>query len=167
MPGLIAVVQANIDGVRIVLGYIHKLHANAFEPSEVARGGSVRASARFGCRVDGVNVVVFVAVVIFHVKNVFAVAAPEIAGDRALEFSGEQPCRVERLVHALDIDVARVFPWLLKRQILSVGRQLRTRDFGIPEDQLAVDQRWQTCGSFLIAISILRCERRDGERQTQ
>ena len=140
------------------LGTSYKLHPNAFESGQVARGGSIRTRRRLGRRIDGVDVVVFVAVVVFHVEDVFAVAAPEIAGDRPLGLGGEQPRRAERLVHALHVDVARVFPRLLKRQILSVGRKLRARDFGIAEDQLAVDQRRQPGGgSFLIGIGFLRC----------
>jgi len=125
MPGFVAVVQTDVDRVRIVLRYGHNLHADALEPGQVARDGSIRARRRLGTRVYGIDIVVFIAVVIFCVKNVSAIAAPEISCDWALRFRSEETRRDEGLVDAFNIYVARGFPWLLKSQIFSVGRELR------------------------------------------
>jgi hypothetical protein len=107
--------------------------------------------------------------VVLCIKNVFAVTAPKISGDRALRFGSKQPGRAERFVHTFDVNVTSIFPWLLESQILSVRRELHTGDFGIAEDQLAVNQWWQTIGGgFLIScIDILRGQQSGGERQTK
>ena len=158
VPGFVAVIQPDVNHVRIIFWNIDKFDAYALQAGQIARRRSVRAFRRFGAGIHGIDVVVFVAVIVFYIQNVFAVTGPEESGDRPLGFCGQQPRGAERFIHALHINVACVFPRLLERQILSVGRNLGARDFRISEDQLAVDNRRQAAvGSR--AFAGLRCER--------
>ena len=158
VPRFVTVVQPDINHVRIIFGNIHKFDAHALQPGQIARRWSVRAFRRFGAGIHGIDVVVFVAGVVFHVQNVFAITGPEECGNWPLGFRGQQPRGAERLTHALHINVARVFPRLLERQILSIGRNLGSRDFRIAEDQLTVDDRRQAPGGSIV-FARLRCER--------
>ena len=84
MPGFITVIQADIDGVRIVLGKIDNHYPRALHTRHVARRRSISPGSRLGLRLYGIYVEILIAVIIFNVKNVLAVTAPEITCHRAL-----------------------------------------------------------------------------------
>src|SRR6185436_18513606 len=125
----------------------------SLKSGQIARGRRIRAGRGFSGRVDGVNVEVLIAVVVFHVQDVLAVAAPEVCRYRTFGFRGQKAGRAERLVDTLDINIARVFPRLGKRNVIPIGRYLGTCDFGVSEKQVAVNDRWQTaCFGFALRV---------------
>src|ERR1051326_2530067 len=148
VPRLVAVIESNVDGVRIALGDLKDLHPRALHARHVARRRCIGAGFRLGCRVDSIDVVVLVAVLVLYVKNVFAVPRPEITSNWPLGFGGQQARGAEGLIYAFHVDVARVFPRLQAGDVLSVRRDFRGGDLWITEDQLAIDERRQPapCG---------------------
>src|SRR5262245_16818097 len=144
MPRLVTIVQPNIDDVRIRLGQCNDLRAHSGEARQVARRGRIGAGGRLGSGIDGEDVVVFIAVVVLGVKDVLAVAAPEIVENRPLRLRGQEASRAEGFIHALYINVACVLPRFEKSQILAVGRNLCESYFRIAEDGFTIDDRWKS-----------------------
>jgi hypothetical protein len=149
VPGLIAIVEADVERVRVGFGSGEQLHAHALQSSEVARGGDFGARRGGGGRIHRVDVVILVAIVVLHVNDILAVAAPEVAGDRPFGFRGEAPGVGEGRLGLFHPHVARVVPGLQKRDVFSIRRELRAGDLGIAEDQFAIDQRRKSAGFFL------------------
>src|SRR5262245_62175608 len=121
VPGLIAVVDPDIHQIGIAPGHGVNLRRHLFQIGQIAgfrRGFSRRR--RLG-GVDGIDVVILVAVFVLNEQNVFSVTTPEIAWDRAFGFAGDQFGRAERLFNALDPDVARVFIGFEERDEFAVG----------------------------------------------
>jgi|GEM_PF-4080652 len=80
MPGLVAIVQADVGNIRVVLRQAVELDLNALDAGEIASR-----------RVNGKDVEILIAVIVFDKKYVFRIAAPEESADRALGFGREQP----------------------------------------------------------------------------
>jgi hypothetical protein len=59
--------------------------------------------------------------------------------DGTFGIRGQRPGLVEGFIGAFYPNIARPFEGLNKRNELAVGRQLRASNFGITEQQLAID----------------------------
>ena len=141
VPGGIAVVEPDVDRVRVGLGHRVDEGPGAFRRGHVARRRHPLSGGGGSGRIDGVDVEVLVAALVLHVEDELAVLAPEVAGDRALGLGGDGPGRLEGLVDALDPDVARAVEGLDEGDVPAVGRELPADDLGIAEEELPVDER--------------------------
>src|SRR5262249_43277750 len=137
VPRLVPVIETHVDEVRIALGKFGYLYPHALEPRQIAGRRRVSARCWFRRWVNGIDVEVLVAIVVLGVKNVLAVARPEITRHRPFRFRREKSSGFERLPDRLDVDIPRVLPRLQKSQILAVGRKLGGGDLRITEDQVA------------------------------
>src|SRR5262249_54804665 len=109
VPGLIAVVDPHIHRIRVAFGHGVNLRRHLFQLGQIAGFRRVFAGGRRLGGVNGIDVVILVAGFVLNEQYVFAVSAPEIAGDRAPGIAGDQFGRAEWLFRALDPDVPRVF----------------------------------------------------------
>ena len=146
VPRLVAIVEADVDQIRIGLGHEVDARLHALRVGDVARGGDVAAGGRLIRRLDGVHVEVLVAELILGVEHVLRVPALEVRGDRPLGIGGDRFGLIECLVGSFHPDVARPLEGLEEGQELAVGRNLRARDLGIAEEKIAVDDWWHSGG---------------------
>ncbi len=139
----VTVVETDVEGTGFAAGHARDLGADAFPGREGAGGRGFGGSPLLGhghcLRIDGVDVVVLVALSVLHVEHVLRIVRPEVAGHGAL-VGGEGFGGLEGLVDALDPDVAGVVEGLHEGDELPVGRELRPGDLGVAEEGLAVDE---------------------------
>ena len=140
MPSLVAIIQPDVDDIRIALRHFEYLHPHTFQSGQIARGRRVRACGGFRGRIDGIHIEVLISVVILGIKDVLAVPRPEISGDRSFGLRGKKPRRAEWLIHGLHINIPSVFPGLQKGDVLSIGRKLGGRNLRVAEDYIAVNE---------------------------
>ena len=69
VPGFVAIVEADINDVGIGLGRAEQHDAHALQIGEIARRRGVRACGRRGARIHRIDVEVFVAAVVFHIRR--------------------------------------------------------------------------------------------------
>ena len=110
MPSLVAIIQPDVDHVRIALRHLEYLHPYTFQSGQIARGWRFRSCGRFRGRIDRINIEVLITVVILRIKDILAVSRPEISRDRPFALRGKQARSAERLIHCLHINIASVFP---------------------------------------------------------
>ena len=144
MPSLVAIIQADVDHIRIALRNLIYLYAHTLQAGQIARRRRVRAGGGFGGRIYGIHIEVLIAVVILGVEDVLAVSRPEISGDRPLDLRGEETRRAEGLIHGLHINIPSVFPGLQKGDVLSIGRKLSGRNLRVAKDYIAVNELRRT-----------------------
>ena len=150
MPGFIAIVYRHVKNVGFVARDFDDFRAHAFQIGEISSSRNVLARGRRIRRIDRVDEIVFVAGFVLDKKNVLAVAAPEVRWNWARGVRGNRLCLVERFFGALDPDVARAFERLNKSDELAIGRNLPSGDLRVPEEEFAIDYRWQT---ILLSLS--------------
>ena len=84
--------------------------------------------------------------------------------NRPLGVGGDQLRGAERLAGLFHPDIERVLVRLDERDELTVGRNLRAGNFGVAEDQLAIDQRGKAGAGRLRGRLRLRRHRRQQRR---
>jgi hypothetical protein len=84
---------------------------------------------------------VLIAAFVLAVEHVAAVVGPEIASDGAHRVGRDGLGRLEWLVGALEPDIHRALVRLGESHPLGIGRELRARDFGVVEEDFAVNER--------------------------
>ena len=131
MPSLVAIIQADVDHIRIALRNLVYQYAHTLQARHIAFRRRIRAGGWFGGRIYGIHIEVLIAVVIFGVEDILAVSRPEISGDRPLGLHGEETRRAEGLIHGLHINIPSVFPGLQKGDVLSIGRKLGSRNLRV------------------------------------
>ena len=139
MPRFIAVVDTDKDRVRFSSRNGEDLGANAFDIGEVARRRNFLTRRGRVVGVYCIDQIVFVTGFVLHEKNVLAVAAPEVRGDRPGSIRSDRLCLIKRIFRALNPDVARAFERPHEGDELAVRRNLRPRDFRVAEEEFAVD----------------------------
>ena len=115
------------------------MRAHFLRVGKIGRRGNAVGAGRVG-GIYGINVKILVAAIVLYKKNAFAVPAPEIAADRALELGGQRFCLFKRLVDTLYPDIAHVLIRFEKRNIFAVRRDLGARILRVAEKDLAVDK---------------------------
>ena len=140
VPGLVAVVEPHEHDVRLVPRQLIDLGARSFRVGDVAGRWHLPAARWRVGRVDRVDVEVLIPVVVLHVQQVPAIAAPEVAGNRPVSLGAHRLRGGERLGGLLDPDVAHSLVGLDEREIAAVGRDLRVGDLHLAEERLAVDE---------------------------
>src|SRR5436853_583123 len=95
-------------------------------------------------RIDSIDEIVFIAGFVLDKKDVLAIATPKVCRNRARGVRGNRLCLVERFFGAFDPDVARAFERFDKSNELAIGRNLRTGDLGVAEEEFAIDYGRQT-----------------------
>src|SRR5512146_374241 len=73
-----------------------------------------------------------------------------------MRFCRQKVSRIKGLFDAFYIDVARVFPRLQEREILTVRRKLGARYLWISKEKTTIDQRRRTRHLFLFSIGHTR-----------
>ena len=68
MPSLVAIIQADVDHIRIALRNLVYQYAHTLQARQIARGRRIRAGGWFGGRIYGIHIEVLIAVVILSVK---------------------------------------------------------------------------------------------------
>ena len=145
VPGLVAVVDADVDRVGVRLWHILDHRPNAFGFGQVPRGRDRRACCGLVGGIYGVDVKVLIAAFVLYEQYVFSITRPEILPHRACLVVGHRTGRLKRLAHALDPDVHRAVQGFDEGNILAVGRDLGSGVFGIAEQKLAVNDRRKLC----------------------
>ena len=146
VPRGIAVVDANEHHVGIHLRHLVDEGPDALGLGEVARQRHLGPCRRRGGGIDRVHVEVLVAALILDVQDELPVATPEELADGPLRVGRDRFGLVEGLGRGLDPDVAGALERPDEGDVLAVRRDLRARDLGVAEEQLAVEQRRDTCG---------------------
>src|SRR5206468_10566362 len=115
---------------------------NALGSGESARGRNVLDRGGRCGGIDCVDVEILVAALVLHIQDVLAVPTPEILRDRSLDVVGYELCGCVRIAEPLYPNVASVLVWLEEGDVASVGRDLRTGDLRIAEEELEVEKGW-------------------------
>ena len=139
MPGLVAVVEPDVDRVRIAPGHFVDERARAFNISEITGGRNLSAGGRLRGGIHSVDVIVLITVLVLNVEDVLAVAAPEVRRDGPLRVGSDRLRRAEGLLGLLDPDVAGLAERFQESNVLPVRRNLRPGNLRIAEEQLAVN----------------------------
>src|SRR5215469_11545552 len=142
VPGFVAIVQTDVDGIRIALRRCIQYQPHAFETGQIAGRRRLGTGRGLGRRINRISIVVFISVVVLDVDDVLAVPAPEKSRDGTLAFGGQQSRRAERFIDSFHVNIAGVVPGLEKRNVLSIRRKFRSRNFRIAKDDVPVDQGW-------------------------
>ena len=132
VPALVAIVEADIDHVRIALGRAEQHHPHPFQVGEIARWRSITVLGRSGAGINRVDVEVLVAGVVFHVDDVLAVPSPQESCNRPGSLGGHQTRGAEWIGGLLDPNIARFLPRFKKRDVFAVGRELAPDISGSP-----------------------------------
>src|SRR5580658_213694 len=141
VPAWIAVVQADVENVRLGLRHGEYFRAHALEVGERPGRWHAGTGVRRQRRVDRIDIEILIAARILGVQNVLGVVAPEIGADGTSRFRAHGPRRAERFVRPLHPNVARALVRLEKRYESAVGGDLCARDGDLAEEQVAVYQR--------------------------
>src|ERR1044072_1138823 len=139
MPGWVAVVDTDVDGIRFGTRHCINKRAHAFYVGEITRGRHVLSRGRRIGRIDGIDVVILVAGFVLDEEYVLAIARPEVSGDRALRVGRDRLRVRERLGRLLHPDIACALERFDKRDERPVRGNLRARDLWIAKEKLTVD----------------------------
>ena len=123
VPGLVAIVQAEVDKVRLSSGHVVNECARALDVGQISRRGYFRSRRHAAGRIDYIHVVILVAGLVLHEQDVFAVLRPEKSGNGPFGVVGNRLRLVERLFGAFHPDVSRLVERLQKGDELAVRRQ--------------------------------------------
>src|SRR4030095_2784787 len=96
--GFIAIVETDIDRVRLAAWNRINCRANALGVSQISCGGDVFTGGWLIRGINCVQVVVFVTGLILNEQNEFCVTAPEILGDGPALVSSDWFGCIERLL---------------------------------------------------------------------
>ena len=140
MPGGIAIVETDVDRVGIGLGHGIDHRPGPLGGGQVAGFGSLLACGGRGCGIHGIDVVVLVAILVLDEEDLFAVPAPEEAGDGPLGISSDETPLGVGLPHFLDPDVPGLLPGLEEGNPLPVRGQLGAGDLRIAEELVPIDK---------------------------
>src|SRR5262249_31144736 len=133
VPGLVAIVDSDVQRIRINLGNGEELGSYALEVGQVSSGRHFLPAGILG-GVDCIDVKILVAGLILGKQNIFAVRAPEIDANRACGVVGDGPGGAEWLGSPFDPDVASAFVRLDEGNKLPIGRDLAAGYFGIAKE---------------------------------
>ena len=121
------------------LGALNSITRTPFKLVRSREGGASAPWRGRGARIHRIDVEVFVAGVVFDIHDEPGVARPKIAANGPRGLGGHQPGGAEWLAGLLHPDVARFLPGFHESDVLAVGRKLRAGNFGIAEQQFAID----------------------------
>ena len=139
VPGFVAIIEADVEGGGVGLGDAIEIDAHTFEAGEIAQGRSFGIGGVRGGGVDGIDVEVFIAGVVFYEHDRLGVARPEEGGDGAGGFSGEDAGGGEGLACFLDPDIAGAFPGFQESKKFAIGRDAGGGDFRVAEEDFAIN----------------------------
>src|SRR5260370_36077361 len=114
VPARIAVVQTDVENVRLRLGHGKYLGPHTLQVCQRARW---RHACLWVCcegRIDGIDVEVLITAHILHVQNVLGVPAPKIARNRPRRLGTYRTRRAEWISRFLDPDISRALIGLKK-----------------------------------------------------
>ena len=106
MPLRVAVIQSDIQNVRLGLGHGKNLRSNPFEIRQRAGRRHAALRIRGQLRVDRIDVEVLIAAGVLHVQDVLRIVAPKITADRPARFRAHRARRAERLIRAFHPNIA-------------------------------------------------------------
>jgi len=124
MPGFVAIVQTDVDDVRLTAREGIDLGSGPFGVGEIAGFGDLASGCRGRARAYRIDVEILIARFVLRKQDVLAVAAPEKAGDGAGFVGGDRPGCAERLGGLLDPNVARFVKRFQEGDVLAVRGNL-------------------------------------------
>ncbi len=134
MPARIAVVQADVDDVRLGLGHGIDQGANAPQVGQRARRRHTCCRIRCKRRVDRVDVEILIAAGILGIEDELRILAPEMSSDRPFDLGADGTRGAVRFAGLFHPDVARAVVGLQKRNELAVRRNPLARDVHLTEE---------------------------------
>ena len=114
MPGRIAIVESDVDGIHLSARLFINLGAHAFQVGQVSRGRHILAGCRARVGIHGIDQIVLIAGFVLHEQDKSSVAAPEITRDWSRGIGSDWFRLFKWFFAAFDPDVARAFERLDK-----------------------------------------------------
>src|SRR5207245_11416938 len=133
MPARIAVVQSDVDDVRLGSGQVIDHGSNALQVGQRARRWHTCYRIRCKRRVDRVDVEILIAAGILSIEDELRIMAPEISTHRPFGLGADGMRGAERFADLFHPDVACALIGLQKRNELSIRRNPLAAYFHLTE----------------------------------